>query len=343
MAYGMTSREIVRRVIRHQEPPRIAWNFLDPAYKDLITFSPVQLLDKAGGAYRKFGNYEEIQRRAAFHGEVRLDAYGNIYGRLNGRTKGECVLGALEKDWEDLDSFEFPEIDLAHMEAVKKLNLKASGRYLLAAMEPGVFSTLRDLRKMDNALMDTVAEPEMVEAYMEKFTPFMLRQVELSAQCGADGIIIYDDWGMQFSPFISPASFGELFAPVYKKIADLCRERDMDMVLHSCGCVQPLMEHMLSSGINVFQFDQPEAMGSRYWAENYAHRAAFYCPVDIQKIMPTGDRELIEHNALQMVNSFKQHGGALIAKDYPSWDDICVKAEWAKWARDVIVSNSDMG
>ena len=38
----------------------------------------------------------------------------------------------------------------------------------------------------------------------------------------------------------------------------------------------------------------------------------------------------------------KRFGGALIAKDYPTWHDIDVKEEWAAWARDVIVAHSDM-
>ncbi len=340
MASDMTSREIIRRIIRHQEPPRLGWDFAHDAYRDIASVGMMRLIDTTSEAYRQFGNHQSLQRKARFHGEVRMDAYGNIYGRLNGKTKGECVLGALEEDWDLLENFRFPQIDLKRVETVKSWNLQDSDKYILAPMIPGVFSTLRDLRKMDNALMDTLAEPEMIEAYMEKFTPFMLRQVELTADCGADGIIIYDDWGMQFSPFISPASFSELFAPVYKKIADVCHERDMDMILHSCGCVQPLMEYMLASGIDVFQFDQPEAMGSRYWAENYGHRAAFYCPVDIQKIMPTGNRALIENTALEMAEAFKQCGGSLIIKDYPSWEDINVDRQWARWAMDVIVKHS---
>lgn len=342
MSANMTSKEIIRRVIRHNEPPRIGWNMTDGIHKDIATVLMMRLNDSTPEHLRTFGNHEALQKKAGFHGEVRLDTFGNIYGRLNGKTKGECVLGALEEDWTLLERYEFPQIDMARVNEVKALNLKDSPKYILGAMIFGVFSTLRDLRKIENALMDTAAEPEMIQTYMEKFTPFALRQVELSADCGADGIIIYDDWGMQFSPFISPASFRELFKPVYKQIADLCHERDMDLILHSCGCVQPLMEDMLEAGIDVFQFDQPEAKGSRYWAEHYGHRAAFYCPTDIQKIMPTGNRELIEQTTIEMVEAFKKCGGSLIFKDYPSWGDINVQEEWAQWARDAAAAHSKL-
>ena len=338
----MTSKEIVRRVIRHQEPPRIAWDFQRPGYQDIQYNNPIHMLNEAAAPYTEFGDYEELKKKANFHGEVRMDAYGNIYGRLNGKTKGECVLGALEEGWELLDQFEFPKIDMEYAEKVKGLNVQASEKYILSYLHPGVFSTLRDLRKMNNALMDTAAEPEMVEAYMEKFTPFIVNMVHLIADCGTDGVILGDDWGMQFSPFISPASFRELFKPVYKKVADACHERNIDLMLHSCGFVLPLVDDMIDAGIDVFQFDQPEAAGSSLWAEKYSSKAAFYCPVDIQKVMPTGDRKLIEETALNMVNVFRQHGGALIAKDYPTWHDINVEREWADWAMNVIVSNSRM-
>ena len=338
----MTSKEIVRRVIRHQDAPRIAWDFKDGIHKDIRGNGSIYLLNERNAKYTEFGNYGELQKKAGFHGEVRMDAYGNIYGRLNGKTKGECVLGALETDWDLLEQYEFPKLDMAAVERGKAMDFKNHDKYILSYLPLGVFSTLRDLRKMDNALMDTAAEPEMVEAYMEKFTPFLVDIVHQSAEVGSDGIYFCDDWGMQFSPFISPDSFRRLFKPVYKAVADACHERDMDFILHSCGYVKPLVEDMLDAGIDCFQFDQIESVGSRVWAEEYGRRAAFYSPVDIQKIMPTGDRELIEKTAFEMVDAFRKAGGSLIAKDYPSWEDINVEREWADWAMNVILANSEL-
>lgn len=338
----MTSKELVRRVIRHQQPPRIAWHFHDSRFCDFYDVNPVRLIHSAPEPLREFGAHEELLAKSGFRGEVRLDHYGNIIGRLEGRTKGECVLGALEEDWSLLEGYRFPEIDRGYAEKVRAQNLRECDQYVLSGLPFGVFSTLRDLRRMSNALMDTAAEPEMVKAYMERFAPFAVEQVHLAADCGVDGVIIADDWGMQFSPFISPASFRELFKPVYRQITDACHERDIDFMLHSCGFVLPLVDDMIDAGVDVFQFDQPEAAGSRLWAEKYSDKAAFYCPVDIQKVMPTGDRALIEQTALDMVNAFREHGGALIAKDYPTWHDIDVDLTWARWAMDVITANSEM-
>ena len=50
----------------------------------------------------------------------------------------------------------------------------------------------------------------------------------------------------------------------------------------------------------------------------------------------------IEKTAFEMVDAFKKAGGSLIAKDYPSWEDINVEREWADWAMNVILANSEL-
>jgi len=60
--------------------------------------------------------------------------------------------------------------------------------------------------------------------------------------------------------------------------------------------------------------------------------------VDIQKVMQTGDRALIEQAARRLVGCFGSARGGFIAKDYPQWDAIDVREEWAQWARDVFMA-----
>ena len=62
--------------------------------------------------------------------------------------------------------------------------------------------------------------------------------------------------------------------------------------------------------------------------------------LDVQKVLPTGDRAFIETRAREMCDLFREAGGGWIAKDYPSYGDIGVDPTWARWAQDVIVANS---
>ena len=83
-------------------------------------------------------------------------------------------------------------------------------------------------------------------------------------------------------------------------------------------------------GVDVFQFDQPALYDMPALAALFKERkAALWSPVDIQKILPTGDRALIEGFANQMIDHFN---GFLICKNYPDLYGIGVKEEWDEWA-----------
>ena len=58
-------------------------------------------------------------------------------------------------------------------------------------------------------------------------------------------------------------------------------------------------------------------------------KAALWSPVDIQKILPTGDRETIRRGAAGMYRTFE---GCLICKNYPDLLGIGVESEWDQWA-----------
>ena len=331
----MNSKEIIRRIVAHDSPPRFGYDLT--GVSDLSWVSSRRLINVPANPYNAWGDYPELRELTGFSGETRRDIYGNIYGRFNGKTKGECIRGAIE-DWEDY-SFPLPDFDPSYREDLVKLNLAASDKYMLAGGE-SLFSVLRDARLITNALMDTVAEPEAVKDFIDTLAAHEAAVIKSLAGCGIDAWFMGDDWGTQQSTFISPASFRELFKPGYKTIADAAHEVGMSVFIHSCGYNYAFIEDFIDAGFQVFQFDQPDAYPTEVLAKEFASRAVFHSPVDIQKVLPTGDREFIESRALEMCRLFREAGGGWIAKDYPSYGDIGVKEEWAGWARKVIIENS---
>lgn len=340
----MTSKEIISRIIEYREPPRIGFDFNPPHEKDILWMGAAVLKNPEYENRLTWGDYPEIKAQVPdFHGQVHYNLFGNIYGRLKNDSNGECIKGALQEDWTLLDSYEMPKIDYDYYKKLKQENLMGCDKFVLGSMPASVFSTLRDARLMDNALADTLLEPEYVKLFLIKVQKLILEVCELCCDSGFDGLIIYDDWGMQHASFISPEVFRELFKPVYKSTADYLHSRGKKLFVHSCGLVYGFMEDFIDAGVDVMQFDQPELSGSEVLSKEFGGRIAFHCPVDIQKIMSTGDRNLIEQGALHMVEAFKRNcGGGLIAKDYPTWQDINIEQEWADWARKIIIANAQI-
>ena len=339
----MTSKEIIKRIIHHNNPPRVGFSFTGNNPSDILIASGVKLIRPDALQYSEWGYYPELLAQVPhFKGEVRIVADGSIYGRLEGKTKGECVKGALQDGWEGLESYTLPVIDEEHNKKVHDNNYGQSDKYVLMGLPIAVFSPIRDIRHMDNALMDILLEPENICALLDRITDLSVEIIGRFAENGADGVMIWDDLGMQHALFFSPDSFREIFKPYYKKLADAIHSHGMDFFVHSCGKVTEIIPDFIEAGVDVFQFDQPELHDSAVLAEKFGKQAAFFCPVDIQKVMATGDKKLIEEGAKYMVDNFKSCGGSLIAKDYAPWSDIDVKEEWAQWARDEIIRNANI-
>ena len=334
----MTSKEIIRRLVTHDAPPRFGYDF--HGLSDFTHVGSRRYINVPANPYDAWGDYPELKALTGFSGEVRRDIYGNIYGRFNGKTKGECIRGAIE-DWEDY-VYPLPEFDPNHREALLKHNLGEHEKYVLTSGS-SLFSVLRDARLMSNALADTITDPDAVFAFVDMLADHEVAVIKSIAGCGIDGWFMGDDWGTQDRTFISPASFRELFKPAYKKVADAAHEAGMSVFLHSCGYIYAFMEDFIDAGIDVFQFDQPDAYPSEVLAAEFAGRVVFHSPVDIQKVLPTGDRAFIEGRSKEMCDLFRAAGGGWIAKDYPTYHDIGVDVEWAKWARDVITADSAIG
>ena len=104
----------------------------------------------------------------------------------------------------------------------------------------------------------------------------------------------------------------------------------MAFFVHSCGYVYEIIEDFIDVGVDILQLDQPELMGVERLSREFGGRVTFWCPVDIQKIMVTGDRALIESNTEKMMDYFGHFKGGFIAKDYPQWEAVGVREEWAQ-------------
>ena len=150
--------------------------------------------------FDNWGQYSELEALTGFHGETRRDFYGNIYGRFHGKTKGECIRGAIA-DWEDY-VFPMPELDPSYGDTLRSMNLAAHPKYVVAYGN-SLFSTLRDARLMANALMDTVEYPEEVTAFVDRIADYEMNDkaylnceigfvryvtVLLTAKCGGECI-----------------------------------------------------------------------------------------------------------------------------------------------------------
>ena len=244
----MTSREIITRLIENKNPVRIGFDFADNS--DFYHGRAVRLTYPHDPKLASWGFHAELLARTDFKGEVRLDHYGNIFGRFNERTAGECVKGVLQDGWECLDNYAFPDFDESFDAETQKLKLRENGLFNVAYLPIAIFSFLRDSRLMNNALMDTLAEPENVEHLLSMETELLKKCIDRAAALGYNAVGFADDMGTQTATFFSLNTFRTLFKNHYRQVIGKAHEHNMKFILHSCGYVYEFIDDLISVGVD---------------------------------------------------------------------------------------------
>lgn len=269
------------------------------------------------------------------------DEWGNIWVRMiGGSQKGE-IHQQVVSDWSDLDNLVPP--DYGHPscgERMEALFAEPTDKFKLARIGGWVFDNARYLRKMEIYLADLALYPEEVDRMHRVVATVYEQKIHLAGKAGADGIFIGEDMGTQTGLLFSPAMFRDFFKPMYTRLLDIAHEYGMKVFLHSCGSNREIIPDLMDAGVDVFQFDQPALYDMPELSELMMERkAALWSPVDIQKILPTGDRGKIEAGAAEMYDIFRGH---LIVKNYPDLKGIGVEPVWDDWAYKALCSQAGL-
>ncbi len=320
----MTPREIILANIEHIGASRPGLNFEWGRINDMLFASPGA---PAGYEQKRWteGEYEYYD-----------DIWGNIWWRLAERSaKGEIFKPAL-KDWDALETLEVPDYEDPQCYAgMREIFSQPTDLFRIAHIGGWVFDDARYLRKLEVYLMDMGMYPDELMDLNARVAGVYEAKVRGAAECGADGIMIGEDLGTQNGLLFSPEMWRFYFKDIYTRLWGLAHEHGMKVFMHSCGYNWELLDDLIEAGVDCFQFDQPAVYDMPALAEKLRMaKVALWSPIDIQKVLPTGDRAFIEEETEKMIEIFN---GGLILKNYPDLHGIGVEPEWDQWAYEKIL------
>ncbi|HOF86901.1 MAG TPA: uroporphyrinogen decarboxylase family protein [Armatimonadota bacterium] len=327
----MTSRDIVIRTLEFTGPARTAYAFAYDHFSDLCgaSASATTLTRPPRDLHAEFPD---------FAGDLWEDEWGNVWGRLDQFSKGESLAGAI-RAWSDLDTYRWPDLDNPARYADCAARWAAHpDKYHLAWMAGWAFNICRYLRKFETFLMDIAAEPEQVARLLAMADDLICRQIDCLADAGADGVMVGEDWGTQDRLLISPLAWRDLFKPGIARCCARAHARGLHVWMHSCGCMTAVIPDLIECGVDLLQFDQPALHGIERLGREFGGMVAFWCPVDIQTTMQTGDRATIEAEARALIDRLGRFGGGFVAGEYGSWEAIGVERAWGDWACDAFMA-----
>lgn len=324
----MTPREIILANIEFRCDDRIGFHFDGGRRNDFV------------GA----GCRHQLATKTWVEGEYEYstDIWGNVWFRVVGLSKGGEIFRPVLEDWQDLDNLVLPDLDNPdYYAAARDLGASSNDRFKLAGMPGWPFATCRYMRKMEIYFMDLIAERERIDVLHDRVTTLFEGVIDRFGEAGMDGVFFCEDLGVQDRVLIGPRMWNDIYRPLYERLTSRAHAHGMKVIQHSCGYNWELVDSLCEAGIDCLQFDQPAVYNQPALAAKLRqHGVGLYSPCDIQKVLPTGKRSVIEAETKRLVETFR---GGLIAKNYGDLHGIGVEPEWDQWAYDEFVRSGIPG
>lgn len=176
------------------------------------------------------------------------------------------------------------------------------------------------LRRMDNFLMDLLADPENLSKLLDKLMDLHLAGLEKKLPVLGDLVDVIrfgDDLGMTSGPFMNLEVFRKFFKPRYKILCEYVKKHSpMKIFLHSCGSIRQFIPDLIEIGFDIINPVQTNCKGmdARELKEEFGKDICFWgAGVDTASILPTGKTEDVRKDVLSRCEILAKEGGFIFA------------------------------
>ena len=313
----MTSRKRVKCAIHFEGPDHVPHHLPDDGEDDLLW-----LWMEHPDPIRDWHGYDADTDRMT-------DCWGTTFYRAAGGKlgRGEVVEPPI-KDIARQAEYILPDMNNPkYLEKARRRieanNASGNPKYGLGVMP---FNSLNEgvhnLMGLEEMFMAYYEAPDDLKAFIARLAENQRESIRRLAEIGCDGVMGYDDWGLQDNLMVGLDLIEEFFMPHYRENWALARQLGMDVWLHSCGQIMDLLPTFIEAGLTVIQQDQQENMGLENLSGKFGGKLAFWCPVDIQRTMIEGSLEDIENYVKRMVETLGAHNGGLVSMAYSTPEEI---------------------
>lgn len=137
------------------------------------------------------------------------------------------------------------------LESIKLLKDRYKDKVAVIGKVMGPWTLAYNLHGVQEFLIKTLLEPDMVREFLNRFKEVSIRFAEAQFEAGAD-IITWADHAT--GDLISAAMYKDLLLPVHQQINRELKKSG-PVILHTCGYTLDRMKYFTETGFEVFHFD----------------------------------------------------------------------------------------
>ena len=176
------------------------------------------------------------------------------------------------------------------------------------------------LRRMDNLLLDLLADQENLSKMLDKLMELYLADLERKLRAVGDLVDVIrfgDDLGMTTGPLMDLEVFRKFFKPRYRELCDYVKQQsEMKIFFHSCGSIRQFIPDLIEAGFDILNPVQTNCAGMDplELKREYGSEIAFWGGgVDNSRVLPNGTPEEVRSDVLKRCDILSRGGGFVFA------------------------------
>jgi hypothetical protein len=203
---------------------------------------------------------------------------------------------------EDFDRYPWDEIPSLfwrtygpHFEAIR--NVLPPGMKAYGGCGYGIFEGSQDLVGFEHLCIMQYEDPELFRDLFLRIGDLWATLWTGVAEKYADLFVFFrmgDDLGYKTGTMLAPETIRRHILPQYKRVIDIVHRSGKKFLLHSCGCIFPVMEDIIGLGIDAKHSNEDQIALFDTWIEMYGNRIGLMGGFDLNLLVLEDPRTVFE-------------------------------------------------
>ncbi len=189
---------------------------------------------------------------------------------------------------------------------------------------PGPFSTAEGVMGIEHLLIAMCEEPDWARNMLMAYARLAVALCEelFAVEGPPDGFYMTEDMGLKGRPFFSPAMYESLVQSAHQAVVTYAHSLRKPFILHSCGCVLPLVPHIIKTGVDCLQpLEVRAGMDPVTVAALHGERLCLMGGNNVS-VVATNDRALIAAEMERVLPALTARGRYIFQSDHSIPDDV---------------------